>query len=233
MTSLSFSSTLSVFFTLCLSAGTTRQPKEGEVPGVDYNFVSVERFMELEQSGALLESGTYEGECWERFGGYLQDKYRCLGSKNGSICFSRPILLFLSLICLVLLCRYPYLIDQVCQMTLLHITYVNKMSLCTQSCITAGGLWTAGWLLQCVCGCLYVCICVWVRERLLDECHFQVMSSLCICFATLSGIHLQMGDLLVHLPSSSFCEHVRQNTLTQNMWVNVHVCVFPFYMFPS
>ncbi|XP_019900319.2 membrane-associated guanylate kinase, WW and PDZ domain-containing protein 2 isoform X3 [Esox lucius] len=39
---------------------TTRQPKEGEVPGVDYNFVSVERFMELEQCGALLESGTYE-----------------------------------------------------------------------------------------------------------------------------------------------------------------------------
>uniref|UniRef100_A0A673JPR8 Membrane-associated guanylate kinase, WW and PDZ domain-containing protein 1 n=1 Tax=Sinocyclocheilus rhinocerous TaxID=307959 RepID=A0A673JPR8_9TELE len=39
---------------------TTRQPKEGEVPGVDYNFVSIERFMELEKSGALLESGTYE-----------------------------------------------------------------------------------------------------------------------------------------------------------------------------
>uniref|UniRef100_A0A8B9L5E6 Membrane-associated guanylate kinase, WW and PDZ domain-containing protein 2 n=1 Tax=Astyanax mexicanus TaxID=7994 RepID=A0A8B9L5E6_ASTMX len=39
---------------------TTRQPKEGEVPGVDYNFVSVDRFMELEKSGALLESGTYE-----------------------------------------------------------------------------------------------------------------------------------------------------------------------------
>lgn len=42
-------------------AGTTRQPKEGEVPGVDYNFVTVDRFMELEKSGALLESGTYEG----------------------------------------------------------------------------------------------------------------------------------------------------------------------------
>lgn len=42
--------------------GTTRQPKEGEVPGVDYNFVTVERFMELEKSGALLESGTYEGK---------------------------------------------------------------------------------------------------------------------------------------------------------------------------
>uniref|UniRef100_A0A3P8VD96 Membrane-associated guanylate kinase, WW and PDZ domain-containing protein 1 n=1 Tax=Cynoglossus semilaevis TaxID=244447 RepID=A0A3P8VD96_CYNSE len=41
-------------------AGTTRQPKEGEVPGVDYNFVTVDRFMELEKSGSLLESGTYE-----------------------------------------------------------------------------------------------------------------------------------------------------------------------------
>ncbi|XP_047208654.1 membrane-associated guanylate kinase, WW and PDZ domain-containing protein 2 isoform X7 [Girardinichthys multiradiatus] len=51
---------LTLFFSYSCSAGTTRQPKEGEVPGVDYNFVSVERFMELEQSGALLESGTYE-----------------------------------------------------------------------------------------------------------------------------------------------------------------------------
>ncbi|KAI4802943.1 hypothetical protein KUCAC02_006510, partial [Chaenocephalus aceratus] len=41
---------------------TTRQPKEGEVPGVDYNFVTVDRFVELEKSGALLESGTYEGK---------------------------------------------------------------------------------------------------------------------------------------------------------------------------
>ncbi|XP_051977154.1 membrane-associated guanylate kinase, WW and PDZ domain-containing protein 2-like [Xyrauchen texanus] len=39
---------------------TTRQPKEGEVPGVDYNFVTIEQFVELERSGALLESGTYE-----------------------------------------------------------------------------------------------------------------------------------------------------------------------------
>ncbi|XP_056103473.1 membrane-associated guanylate kinase, WW and PDZ domain-containing protein 2a isoform X4 [Rhinichthys klamathensis goyatoka] len=39
---------------------TTRQPREGEVPGVDYNFVTVARFVELEKSGALLESGTYE-----------------------------------------------------------------------------------------------------------------------------------------------------------------------------
>nr|XP_061809547.1 membrane-associated guanylate kinase, WW and PDZ domain-containing protein 2-like [Nerophis lumbriciformis] len=39
---------------------TTRRPKEGEVSGVDYHFVSVRRFLELEKSGALLESGTYE-----------------------------------------------------------------------------------------------------------------------------------------------------------------------------
>ncbi|GAA6080449.1 membrane-associated guanylate kinase, WW and PDZ domain-containing protein 3-like isoform X3 [Tachysurus ichikawai] len=43
------------------TAGTTRQPREGEVPGVDYNFISVEEFRVLEESGLLLESGTYDG----------------------------------------------------------------------------------------------------------------------------------------------------------------------------
>lgn len=42
--------------------GTTRAPREGEVPGVDYNFLSVEDFLELEKSGTLLEIGTYEGK---------------------------------------------------------------------------------------------------------------------------------------------------------------------------
>lgn len=45
-----------------LLTGTTRPHKEGEVPGVDYIFITVEDFMELEKSGALLESGTYEGK---------------------------------------------------------------------------------------------------------------------------------------------------------------------------
>uniref|UniRef100_A0A8D3BGL3 Membrane-associated guanylate kinase, WW and PDZ domain-containing protein 3 n=1 Tax=Scophthalmus maximus TaxID=52904 RepID=A0A8D3BGL3_SCOMX len=40
---------------------TTRQPREGEVPGVDYNFISVGEFRELDESGLLLESGTYDG----------------------------------------------------------------------------------------------------------------------------------------------------------------------------
>ncbi|KAM8929982.1 membrane-associated guanylate kinase, WW and PDZ domain-containing protein 1 isoform 2-T2 [Pelodytes ibericus] len=40
---------------------TTRPPREGEVPGVDYNFLTVQDFLALEQSGTLLEVGTYEG----------------------------------------------------------------------------------------------------------------------------------------------------------------------------
>ncbi|XP_057363680.1 membrane-associated guanylate kinase, WW and PDZ domain-containing protein 1 isoform X4 [Manis pentadactyla] len=40
---------------------TTRSPREGEVPGVDYTFLTVEEFLDLEQSGTLLEVGTYEG----------------------------------------------------------------------------------------------------------------------------------------------------------------------------
>ncbi|XP_078500560.1 membrane-associated guanylate kinase, WW and PDZ domain-containing protein 3 isoform X2 [Lissotriton helveticus] len=40
---------------------TTRSPRDGEVPGVDYNFIPVEQFKALEESGALLESGTYDG----------------------------------------------------------------------------------------------------------------------------------------------------------------------------
>ncbi|XP_038127368.1 membrane-associated guanylate kinase, WW and PDZ domain-containing protein 1-like isoform X4 [Cyprinodon tularosa] len=40
---------------------TTRPPRDGEVPGLDYNFLSVENFLQLEDSGTLLEVGTYEG----------------------------------------------------------------------------------------------------------------------------------------------------------------------------
>ncbi|XP_062853496.1 membrane-associated guanylate kinase, WW and PDZ domain-containing protein 3 [Trichomycterus rosablanca] len=40
---------------------TTRLPRDGEVPGVDYNFISVSDFRILEESGLLLESGTYDG----------------------------------------------------------------------------------------------------------------------------------------------------------------------------
>lgn len=60
-----FSPTILWHFVGFVSAGTTRQPREGEVPGVDYNFISVGEFRVLEESGLLLESGTYDGteEC--------------------------------------------------------------------------------------------------------------------------------------------------------------------------
>lgn len=56
-----------------VSAGTTRQPREGEVPGVDYNFISVGEFRVLEESGLLLESGTYDGT------------EQCVGTESRSI----------------------------------------------------------------------------------------------------------------------------------------------------
>uniref|UniRef100_A0A6Q2X6A7 MAGI family member, X-linked b n=2 Tax=Esox lucius TaxID=8010 RepID=A0A6Q2X6A7_ESOLU len=40
---------------------TTRHPRDGEISGVDYNFVSIEEFFSLEESGALLESGKFKG----------------------------------------------------------------------------------------------------------------------------------------------------------------------------
>uniref|UniRef100_T1JEL2 Membrane-associated guanylate kinase, WW and PDZ domain-containing protein 1 n=1 Tax=Strigamia maritima TaxID=126957 RepID=T1JEL2_STRMM len=40
---------------------TTRPPRDGEVNGVDYCFLSPEEFMILERSGKLLESGIFEG----------------------------------------------------------------------------------------------------------------------------------------------------------------------------
>lgn len=42
---------------------TTREPREGEVNGVDYTFLTLEEFSQLEESGCLLESGIYEGMC--------------------------------------------------------------------------------------------------------------------------------------------------------------------------
>ena len=45
----------------CLYSGTTRTPREGEVAGVDYEFLTVDEYLELERSGRLLESGYYEG----------------------------------------------------------------------------------------------------------------------------------------------------------------------------
>lgn len=54
-------SSTSQFCVVVSNAGTTRQPRDGEISGVDYNFVSIEEFFSLEESGALLESGKFKG----------------------------------------------------------------------------------------------------------------------------------------------------------------------------
>lgn len=53
---------------------TTRPPRPGEVPGVDYTFLTVEEFMELECNGSLLESGVYAGMIMYTERGYNSKK---------------------------------------------------------------------------------------------------------------------------------------------------------------
>ena len=40
---------------------TTRSPRENEVDGVDYRFLTKEEFEDLEKKGLLVEAGLYEG----------------------------------------------------------------------------------------------------------------------------------------------------------------------------
>ncbi|XP_060676845.1 membrane-associated guanylate kinase, WW and PDZ domain-containing protein 2-like [Hemiscyllium ocellatum] len=40
---------------------TTRAPREGERPGVDFHFVSLSEFQALERAGGLLETGKFDG----------------------------------------------------------------------------------------------------------------------------------------------------------------------------
>ena len=40
---------------------TTRQPRDGEVDGVDYHFISNEQFLKLEEQGFFAETAVYNG----------------------------------------------------------------------------------------------------------------------------------------------------------------------------
>ncbi|CAI8052571.1 Membrane-associated guanylate kinase, WW and PDZ domain-containing protein 3 [Geodia barretti] len=40
---------------------TTRNPRPGETPGVDFNFISKETFLEMDKEGEFLQVGTYQG----------------------------------------------------------------------------------------------------------------------------------------------------------------------------
>ena len=70
-----------------MCSGTTRPPRHGEVSGVDYNFLSVQDFLELDETGTLLEIGTYEGECEEgpRRHARALVKVMCWGATLGAI----------------------------------------------------------------------------------------------------------------------------------------------------
>lgn len=43
---------------------TTREPREGEVDGIDYHFITEEQFMEKVQEGAFLEYATVHGQMY-------------------------------------------------------------------------------------------------------------------------------------------------------------------------
>ena len=45
-------------------SATTRRPRKGEVDGVQYYFVSREKFMEMVEEGSLLEWAEYSGNCY-------------------------------------------------------------------------------------------------------------------------------------------------------------------------
>ncbi|WP_144459190.1 guanylate kinase [Bacillus pumilus] len=40
---------------------TTRKPRQGEIDGVDYKFISLEKFIELKEKGKLIEEVEYSG----------------------------------------------------------------------------------------------------------------------------------------------------------------------------
>ena len=52
------------FHELCFYIlGTTREPREGEVDGVNYTFMSVDKFEDMVKNGEFLEHGCYDGNC--------------------------------------------------------------------------------------------------------------------------------------------------------------------------
>ena len=60
---------------------TTRPPRENEVDGVDYNFISLEEYTEKFNNGFFVEVGAYNG--W--FYGTTKEQY-----KNNTVCVLTP-----------------------------------------------------------------------------------------------------------------------------------------------
>ncbi len=55
---------------------TTRPPRPGEREGVDYHFVTLERFRELEQSGAFIEHAEVHGNWYATSAAWLEEQVR-------------------------------------------------------------------------------------------------------------------------------------------------------------
>ena len=55
---------------------TTRPPRPGERGGVDYHFVTPERFRELEQSGAFIEHAEVHGNWYATSAAWLEEQVR-------------------------------------------------------------------------------------------------------------------------------------------------------------
>lgn len=60
---------------ICFSvSATTRSPRQGEVDGVNYFFVSREQFETMIRTGALLEHAEYVGNCYGTPRAYVEQK---------------------------------------------------------------------------------------------------------------------------------------------------------------
>ncbi|CAK9290159.1 unnamed protein product [Gordionus sp. m RMFG-2023] len=53
-----------MFSKLSTNLGTTRQPRPGEINGLDYIFLSLDEFCHLQKSGQLIEYGVYDGNLY-------------------------------------------------------------------------------------------------------------------------------------------------------------------------
>ena len=58
------------------NTGTTRPARAREEPGIDYIFVSKEKFIEMDGNGDFLESGTYNGHYYGTLKPTLQVDYQ-------------------------------------------------------------------------------------------------------------------------------------------------------------
>lgn len=85
---------------------TTREPREGEVDGVNYNFISKEDFEKMIGKGDFLEYNCYNGNYYGTSKGYVMDKVNnginvileidVNGAKNVKKIYSNALLIYIA-----------------------------------------------------------------------------------------------------------------------------------------